>query len=416
MKLFGMPGIGMNINNIEIQDIERSEEMKTVKILEIPVVPERYGECFEPCFEDTDMTKEERLFVSGLIKYYEPENILEIGVAGGGNSANILNTIQTMEHTKLTSVDIAEIFHHPFVGKLKVGKFVYQQFSKIPDGKWELLVGEDPSVRMEKLDMKYDFLILDTAHAHPVESLNFLSVLPYLNENAIVILHDITLYMDVLDRTNRVECFATGLLNSVICADKLLPEFTGFGGYTNIAAFQISSDTKKHIRNVFDSLMLPWEYFPGNACDVGYFIDRHYPDELKNLFWKAVEMNLRIQLKRYKPLPKDLLLKFQENKVIFYGAGEEMKKILSELRADEFGFDFPIWDINAEKINHIHGCHVTQPDFTSFNSEGKGVIVSIKDHEIYMDVRKKLEPLGYRIFHGMEGYCSNLANYLRQNR
>lgn len=46
--------------------------MKTIKISEIPVIPERLGERFEPCFEDTDMTEEELLYVSGLIKYYEP--------------------------------------------------------------------------------------------------------------------------------------------------------------------------------------------------------------------------------------------------------------------------------------------------------------------------------------------------------
>lgn len=102
--------------------------MKTTKISELPVSLEKYGEYFEPNFQDTDMTEGERLFVSGLIKYYEPENILEVGVAGGGGSANVLNTIQKMQNTKLTSVDITEIFNHPFVGKLKVGEFVYQNF------------------------------------------------------------------------------------------------------------------------------------------------------------------------------------------------------------------------------------------------------------------------------------------------
>lgn len=375
--------------------------MKTTKISQLPVRPEKYGEHFEPNFQDTDMTKEERLFVSGLIKYYEPENILEVGVAGGGNSANILNTIQKMENTKLISVDIADVF-----GKVKVGEFVYQYFQEVPEDKWELLMGEDPSVRIEKLGKTFDFLILDTAHSHPIESLNFLSVLPYLNENAIVILHDITLYMDMLNKKEELACFATGILNSVICADKLLPEIAGFGGYTNIAAFQISSDTKKYIRNVFDSLMLPWECLPRNIADIGSFIRRHYSNDLQDLFWKTVELNLMIQIRKYKQISKELLSKLREHKVIFYGAGKGMEEILSLLRADEFGFDFPIWDMNAEEINRICNYQVMKPDFTS-SAADQIIIVSIKDYEIYSDICKKLEPLGYTVLHGLKGYCSN---------
>lgn len=383
--------------------------MKTTKISQLPVRPEKYGEHFEPNFQDTDMTKEERLFVSGLIKFYEPENILEVGVAGGGNSANILNTIQKMENAKLISVDIADVF-----GEQKVGEFVYQYFQKIPEGKWELLMGEDPSVRIETLDKTFDFLILDTAHAHPIESLNFLSVFPYLNENAIVILHDITLYMDMLNKKEELTCFATGILNSVICAEKLLPEIAGFGGCTNIVAFQISADTKKYIRNVFDSLMLPWECFPRNIGDIGSFIHRHYSNELKNIFWKAVELNFMIQIRKNKQISKELLLKLRERNVIFYGAGKGMEEILSLLRADEYGFDFPIWDMNAKEINRIRDYQVIKPDFIS-SVAGQIIIVSIKDHEIYRDICKKLEPLGYTVLHGLNGYCSNRIKSLSQD-
>lgn len=381
--------------------------MKTTKISQLPIRPEKYGEHFEPNFQDTDMTKEERLFVSGLIKFYEPENILEVGVAGGGNSANILNTIQKMENVELISVDIADVF-----GEHKVGEFVYQYFQEIPDGKWELLVGEDPSVRVEKLDKTFDFLILDTAHAHPIESLNFLSVFPYLNENAIVILHDITLYMDMLNKKEEMTCFATGILNSVICAEKLLPEIAGFGGYTNIVAFQISADTKKYIRNVIDSLMLPWECFPRNICDIGSFIHRHYSNELKSLFWKAVELNLMIQIRKNKQISKELLLKLQEHNVIFYGAGKGMEEILFLLRADEFGFDFPIWDMNAKRIRDYQ---VIKPDFISRSKAEQIIIVSIKDYGIYRDICKKLEPLGYTVLHGLNGYCSNRMKSLSQD-
>jgi cellulose biosynthesis protein BcsQ len=44
--------------------------------------------------------------------------------------------------------------------------------------KWELIRGKDPSEVMESIGKKFDFAVIDTAHLHPVETLNFLCVLP----------------------------------------------------------------------------------------------------------------------------------------------------------------------------------------------------------------------------------------------
>lgn len=383
--------------------------METTRLLELPIIPEKYGKEFAPVFHDTDMTRDERLFISGLIKYYKPKNILEIGVAGGGGSANILNTIQDMDDTILTSIDVVKVFEHPFVGPLEIGKFVYQSFPDLPDGKWQLLLGKDPSERMEDLNMAFDFLILDTMHVHPVETLNFLSVLPYLRENAIVILHDITIYMDVLFRTNNMNCFATRLLMSSVCADKLLPEFTGFSGFTNIVAFQISPDTRKYLRNLFDSLMLPWEYLPDTIDSVGNFINRHYSDELKKIFWMSVELNLKVYIEKKGKLPEILLSKLKKDKPIFYGAGNNMKKILS-LVGDEDKFDLPIWDEKADTIKEICGCAVIKPDFVSYDKTNRKVIVSIENKETFDVVYQRLEPLGYVIFRGLYAYLRSLLD------
>ena len=39
--------------------------------------------------------------------------------------------------------------------------------------------------------MKFDFLFSDTAHVTPGELINFIEVLPFLKEKAIVVIHDI---------------------------------------------------------------------------------------------------------------------------------------------------------------------------------------------------------------------------------
>lgn len=379
--------------------------MRTTKLSELPIIPEKYGKKFEPHFPDTDMVPDERLFISGLIQYYEPEKILEVGVAGGGGSANILNTILDMD-ASLTSIDIVEVFDHPLNGPVRVGAFVHQEFPRLPEGKWQLLTGKDSSERMEELDTVFDFLVLDTAHVHPVETFNFLSILPYLREDAIVILHDISIYMNVLDRTKNVDCFATRLLMSTVCAEKLLPDFTGVGGFTNIVAFQISSDTKKYLRNVFDSLMLPWEWFPDVSFlfPVGKFVERHYSEDLRKIFWKAAELNFKVYIVKEGKVPAILLQNMKKEQLIFYGAGNNMKKLLSLMDGEYFKFDFPIWDENADNIREICGHSVVKPDFVSQNKIGQKVIISIKNQSIFEDVCRKLEALDYPVFHGLWDY------------
>lgn len=59
-----------------------------------------------------------------------------------------------------------------------VGYSAINRFANLLDKEWKLIVGKDPSEVMEYIVIKFDFLVLDTAHTHPIESMNFLSVLP----------------------------------------------------------------------------------------------------------------------------------------------------------------------------------------------------------------------------------------------
>lgn len=376
--------------------------MKNTKISELPLKPEDVGIDYTPSFVDTDMTKAERLFVSGLIKYYEPRNILEVGVAGGGGSANILNTIQDM-HTTLVSIDVVEKFNHPYVGVLDVGTYAIQDFPTVSSPKWRLLLGKDPSERMDELNEIFDLLILDTNHVHPSESLNFLSVLPYLSDNAVIILHDITLYMNILEMGKGLSCFATRILMSAVCADKLEPNIVGFGGHTNIVAFQMSPITRQYIRNVFDALMLPWEWFPNTIDVVRQFINKHYSEELRDIFERSVQLNLEIALLKGK-LPANIKNKMSNTSFIFYGAGNGMKNVLSILEKSGIEFNFPIFDVNAEHIKNINGHPVTVPDFTAIAKPGQTIIITIENEQIANEVRTQFEALGYMVFHRFKNY------------
>lgn len=140
----------------------------------------------------SEMVENERRFVHGLVRYFNPKRILEVGVAEGGGSIVLLNAIEDSPDTTLTSIDLMEQFYRDkskevaFACKEKYG--VHKQ--------WDLHTGNDPADIIEQLGQegKFDFCIIDTAHKHPIESLNYLTVFPFLTENCVVVLHDIGMF------------------------------------------------------------------------------------------------------------------------------------------------------------------------------------------------------------------------------
>ena len=91
----------------------------------------------------------EPYFLNGIIRKFKPKKCLEIGVAKGGSSV------------------------------------IKKYFSELANNKWRLYTGKQPHIFLSKLNLKFDFLFLDTVH------LNILEVLPFLENSAIVVLHDI---------------------------------------------------------------------------------------------------------------------------------------------------------------------------------------------------------------------------------
>lgn len=140
-----------------------------------------------------------------------------------------------------------------------------------------------------------DLVILDTVHSMPGEGLDFLAVLPYLKDGAIVVLHDVAYNQIKIQNANG---HATTVLFSAVTAEKFLNFIPDNGNckfiYPNIAAFQINEQTAANIENVFLTMILRWIYLPSqgevNLYRVHY--QRHYPPELCAIFNEAVKMNL----------------------------------------------------------------------------------------------------------------------------
>ena len=147
---------------------------------------------------------------------------------------------------------------------------------------------------IEEIGGDIDFVILDTAHVVPGEILDFITVLPYLKKDAVVVLHDIMENQRIYSQETQ---HATVALFSSVVADKFFNFNTMFvdfmHNYPNIGAFQINSDTMKNIENVFLALVLRWQYsLPGDQLFAYYNIfQKHYSKELCLLFEQALKMN-----------------------------------------------------------------------------------------------------------------------------
>lgn len=338
------------------------------RISELPMPAEEIGkELFDSIssqdYEFGEMYPEEKRFLFGLIRHFKPENILEIGVSSGGGSGLILAAINDMDGTTLTSIDYAENAYS-FPDK-PVGFVALRKHSDNPG--WNLITGKDPSQVIEDTGRKYDFVVLDTAHYHPVETLNFLSVLPFLEDGAIVVLHDISLFLSTVESGDD-NCLATRYLFSTVAAEKIMPKKYPkiyMGDLVNIGAFQVTDDTRKYIEGVFSSLVLPWSMIPEKRVlkRVGSIIKAYYPERLYSMFEDAIHVIACKQQLQQIVSNLSHVLKQYHGKYILFGA-RNAAKYLKLIR--DLGYDMPleIWDnkVDAAQFS-IYSFDIKRPHF-----------------------------------------------------
>lgn len=103
-------------------------------------------------------------FINGLIRKIRPKNCLEIGVAEGGSSILILNALKDIKNSHLVSLDLnSSSCKNRFQ---KTGNRVKKYFPELAD-KWSLFTGDLPNKFLDKLNMKFDFVFIDSAHESP---------------------------------------------------------------------------------------------------------------------------------------------------------------------------------------------------------------------------------------------------------
>lgn len=162
------------------------------------------------------MWKNHRDFLNGIIRKFKPKNIVEIGVANGGSSEVILNAIQSIQNSHLNSIDL--------LNEGKVGRCIYKYFSQFTK-KWTLFKGNITAKFIENIGKEIDMVFLDTSHFEPGEILDFLMVLLFLKEEAIVIFHDIGFQMNFSGEKETRHEWAPYIIFNLVRIKKFYPSW-----------------------------------------------------------------------------------------------------------------------------------------------------------------------------------------------
>ena len=237
-----------------------------------------------------ELKPDEQKFFNGLIRKYKPKKLVEIGVSAGGSSALILNAIKDIPNAKLYSIDR---YHGWFFNHTKPkGWLVDEKFPEFKD-KWSMYIGKDAAEVMENIGNNIDLVFIDTVHLTPGEMLNWLEVLPFLKEEAIVVLHDtfmmfsqgFPIYNKKNYSNNQLLCYIRGTL--------ILPSYGDEVFSRNIGAIKLDKNQKNYYEQYFMALGNQWEGFPEEK-DINIlreYFKKYYNDKLVEIFDNAVKKN-----------------------------------------------------------------------------------------------------------------------------
>lgn len=240
----------------------------------------------------SDMWKNQKEFLNGVVRKFKPKKIVEVGTHFGGSAIVMLNAIDDFKDSKLYSIDLDP--------SETVGQCVHKYFPNLLE-KWTLFKGKIACEYIEQIGNNIDMAFFDTIHAEPGEILDFLMVLPFLKENAIVGFHDIAIQI-----THLQEKSAPYIIFNGIRGEKYLPS-----GYDilkqDIGAVLLDSNQKKYYQEYFRLLGGQWYYFPKeeHINQLRSFFKKYYEKDCKEcliIFEEAISFN-RAYVKNH-PKPK----------------------------------------------------------------------------------------------------------------
>ena len=349
--------------------------------------------------ENAEMTKSQLEFVCRLLEENKPHKIVEVGIAAGGTSVVIINKINSLNlNVEMYSVDLSKEFYRD---KTKETGYLIDEYlnnNEITNLQYTKLLGDYAINFLNDIGNDIDFLILDTVHSLPGEILDFLAFVPYLKNNAIVVVHDIV--MNHL--SDNQWGFATQVLLDCVVADKLTPIECG-KEYPDIGAFRINHDTKKYLDDVFNAMMITWNYIPGTKEVQLYrsHYERHFSRNQLHIFDEAVKANQstynKIKENEFRNFGIMYKFVYQLNgkKVFIYGKGyygQKIKKLLEICGISVEGFIVSLKDVVDKDVFTIN-------EFANMNNKDLYDIVIGVSTDKQKELISNLENMGFnRVF------------------
>ena len=256
-----------------------------INIKSIEIYLDKYEENYYNNIKDnitkcSRMWSNQRQFLNGAVRKFKPKKILELGVAEGGSSIIILNAMQDIKNSHLFSIDLST--HH------KIGSCVKNIFPHFLN-KWSLYTGNVAAKFMEEIGGDIDMVFIDSGHYEPGEILDFLIILPFLKEEALVGFHDIGNQITKASERNE---WAPYIIFNIIRGKKYLP--SGDNILTQDIGFvKLEKNQFLYVHDYFRALGGQWQYFP-NESDINIIEElfkKYYDKECITMFEESVKFN-----------------------------------------------------------------------------------------------------------------------------
>jgi predicted O-methyltransferase YrrM len=258
----------------------------------------------------SEMAKYEREFLTALILRYKPKKVIELGISSGASSVVILNALKNTDNATLYSIDYEKQYYRD---TSKECGFVVDSYPEL-NKNWKKFLGGLACNFLDEIGHNIDFAFIDTAHINPCEILDFLMVLPYLRDNAVVVFHDTSLCLTKgkLMSPGSAVCIAPALLVSSIYGKKIRPkEILDTHVVSNITAFELNSQSKNNLFEVLNTLIIPWCYKISND-DYILLMDhfsRFYPPDVTAFFERVADFQNKWWEKKGKFVPSNKITK-----------------------------------------------------------------------------------------------------------
>lgn len=336
------------------------------------------------------MSETDHGFLCGLLEKYKPRKVLEVGVYAGGTTIAILDMLERLglNDSELYSVDLAEEI---WSGK-EVG-YMVQEAGEYLDSidNFHLYTGVTAAEILEEItgDQEFDFVIIDTAHYLPGEILDFLACYPFMEDGAVVVLHDV-----LLNQKDKHRATATKTVFDIVVGEKIWN--WDMEEYPNIAAVKINSDTGKYIKDLISALSLSWYYNPGDGILNQYrkIIENYYDEESLAIFDKLVSLNMQWWEETSDCVHKTIgdllngLLSNDRKQIFIYGTGRVGRvyfEYLKENHLAERVAGFIVSDdqnISDSTIENVTVYHLSDIDY---NKE-RDIIINAVEHPVVSEM------------------------------